>query len=250
MDDAVRVRRAGALEIAGRRRAAWLAGRLGRSIREARLAAGLRQDDLAKMVLLSQPEVSRLERGDGRNAGLDTWAMVAAATGHQLAAFLERVPGTSLPRDYEHLKGQQLIVEAARAGGWTAKVEEAIDPNRDRSRSVDVLLQRTAGEEIAVVELWNLLDDVGAAFRGLDGKAARLARQRSGRVSALMVIRGTRRNRRLVDEFRPIFRAHFPAPSRAWLAALTNKERAMPATAGLLWTDIAGSRLLVARLPA
>jgi hypothetical protein len=188
-----------------------------------------------------------VERGRGQQASLETWASIAAASGHQLAAFIERVPGTTQPRDYEHLKRQQLVIATARSGGWTATVEEAIDTDWDRPRSIDVVLKRTARGEVAVVEVWNLVDDVGAAFRGLDAKAARITRQHGRAAGALMVIRGTRRNRALVNDFNALFRAQFPGSSVGWLAALT-ADKPMPARAGLLWTDVAGTRLLVARL--
>jgi transcriptional regulator with XRE-family HTH domain len=245
MEDAKR--RAGAAELAGDRRAAFLATRLGRSIREARKASGLDQRALGRRIRLSQPEISRLERGLGDNAGLDTWACVAAATGHQLAAFIERVPGTTLPRDYEHLKRQQLVISTARSGGWAATVEQGIDTDWERPRSIDVLLTRDDRSEVAVVEVWNLVDDVGAAIRGLDAKVARIARQHRATTSGLMVIRATRRNRALVRELKPLFRAQFPASSAAWLAALTAPDKPMPPTSGILWTDVAGTRLLVAR---
>src|SRR2546423_3689255 len=217
-------RRAGAAETAGRRRSRVLATRLGRSVGEARGIAGIDQRELGRRVRLSQSEVSRLERGLGFNAGLDTWACVAAALGYDLAAFIEYVPGTTLPRDYEHLKRQRLVIDTAKPGGWQATVEQRIDPDWERSPSIDVLLTRVARREIAVVEVWNLFDDVGAAFRGLDAKVAKvagLARAGTETVSSLIVVRGTRRNRRLVHEFRSLFRAHFPASSAEWLKALT-----------------------------
>jgi hypothetical protein len=196
---------------------------------------------------VSQSFVSRMERGLGQQASLETWAAIAAGTGNQLAAFIERVPGTTLPRDYEHLKRQQLVIDTAKRGGWSATVEQ-IDLGWDRPRWIDVLLTRTARREIAVVEVWNLVDDVGATFRGIDAKLARVARPETATASSLMVVRGTRRNRRLVREFRSLFRAHFPASSAAWLAALDDPNRPMPTTAGLLWTDVPGTRLVVARL--
>jgi hypothetical protein len=189
-----------------------------------------------------------MERGLGQQASLETWASIAAATGHQLAAFIERVPGTTLPRDYEHLKRQQLVVTTARPGGWTATVEQGIDADWERPRSIDVVLTRAARGEVAVVEVWNLVDDVGAAFRGLDAKVARMTRQHGPATGGLMVIRGTRRNRALVRDFKALFRAQFPGSSAAWLAALTARDKPMPAAPGLLWTDVAATRMLVARL--
>jgi transcriptional regulator with XRE-family HTH domain len=247
MPDRMR-RRAGAARLEARRRAAFLAVRLGIGAKGARLSASLRQTDVSRQAGISQSFLSRMERGHGQQASLETWASVAAATGHQLAAFIERVPGTTLPRDYEHLKRQQLVISTARAGGWTATVEQAIDADWDRPRSIDVVLTRAARGETAVVEVWNLVDDVGAAFRGLDAKVARITRQQGAATSGLMVIRGTRRNRALVRDFKALFRAQFPASSAAWLATLTAPDKPMPATHGLLWTDVAGTRMLVARL--
>jgi transcriptional regulator with XRE-family HTH domain len=247
MPDRMR-RRAGPARIEARRRAAFLAGRLGIGAKGARLSAALRQTDVSRQAGISQSFLSRIERGHGQQASLETWASVAAATGHQLAAFIERVPGTTLPRDYEHLKRQQLVITTARSGGWTATVEQAIDADWERPRSIDVVLTRGSRGEVAVVEIWNLVDDVGAAFRGLDAKVARIRRERGATTSALMVIRGTRRNRTLVREFRSLFRAQFPASSASWLAALIAPDKPMPVTLGLVWTDVAGTRMLVARL--
>jgi hypothetical protein len=111
-----------------------------------------------------------------------------------------------------------------------------------------VVLTRAARGEVAVVEVWNLVDDVGAAFRGLDAKMARITRQRSGTTSGLMVICATLRNRALVHDFKALFRAQLPASSAAWLAALSEPGKPMPARPGLVWTDVAGTRMLVARL--
>lgn len=250
-------RRAGALRLQGRRRAAELAARLAIGLREARLAAANRQADVASAAGVSQSWVSRMERGAGQSASLETWAAVAAASGARLVCFLEEQPGATKPRDYEHLKRQQLVADIARRGGWRSTAERPIDPAWSRPRSVDVLLERASRREVAVVEVVDFLDDVGATWRGLDGKVARVVHDRAGRelagasstkVAGLLVIRGTRRNRALVREFGPLFRTHFPARSRAWLAALMDPQGAMPSEAGFVWTDVRGTRLGAARL--
>lgn len=185
---------------------------------------------------------------------------MVAAVGQQLAAFLEDVPGTDRPRDYEHLKRQQLIIEMAGGGGWLAMPELAIDPAWTHSRSVDVLLERPSTREAIVVEVWDFFDDVGAAVRGLDGKVGALSRryataeaaagtpESAWHVRGCFVMRGTRRNRTLLDEFGAIFRTRFPASGDAWLAALAEPEHQLPPHDGLLWTDVAGTRLIPARL--
>jgi hypothetical protein len=199
-----------------------------------------------------------MERGLGQAASLETWASVAAAVDLQLVAFLEDVPGADRPRDYEHLKRQQLVIETATAGGWRAAPELPIDPALTRSRAVDVYLERPIRHEAVVVEIWDFFDDVGAAIRGLDGKVTVMARRHTvaeasaggpkWRVRGLFVVRGTRRNRALVREFAAIFRTRFPGSSDAWMAALTDADRPLPSADALVWTDVAGARLMAARL--
>lgn len=195
-----------------------------------------------------------MERGLGQSASLETWASVAAAVALQLAAYLEEAPGADRPRDYEHLKRQRLVIEAATVGGWKATPELAIDPGSRRSRSVNVFLERPARREAVIIEIWDFFDDVGAALRSLDGKVATLARihvvgetSAAWRVSGLFVVRGTRRNRALVHEFGSVFAARFPASAEAWLDALQDPSRSAPAEGALLWTDVAGTRLIASR---
>src|SRR5438094_4960143 len=136
-----------------------MAVRLGAGLREARKAAGQLQREAAAKAGLSQPRYSEMERGLGADATLSTWAVAAGAVGEQLVAFLEHVPGASRPRDYEHLRRQQLVVRVALGGGWQALPEMPIDPDAYRSRSVDVCLVRPDGREAAVVEIWDWFAD-------------------------------------------------------------------------------------------
>jgi len=199
-----------------------------------------------------------MERGQGASASLETWAAVAAALDLQLVAFLEGVPGAERPRDYEYLKRQQLVIDTASQGGWVARPELLLDADAARGRSIDVALLRPVGHEAVVVEIWDFFDDVGAAKRSLDGKIATLDRHltttrdireaKAFRVGGLWVVRGTKRNRALVDEFRGFFAAAFSGSSSAWLRAMSDPTASMPAGNGLVWTDAAGSRLLAARL--
>ena len=250
-----RSQRAGSAVVAGRARAAIISRRLGTALREARLAAGMTQAQLAERARLSQPFVSQLERGGVLGAGIDTWAVAAAATGEQFVGFLEHAPGADLPRDIEHLRRQQLVVEFAARGGWRSLPEEAVDEGTRRSRSIDVLLVRSNRREAAVVEVWDWFDDVGAAMRSLDGKTATLARRfeagppgKEWRVGGLWVVRGTRRNRALVGELRGLFAAKFRGSSERWLAALRSPEDAMPNGNGLLWTAARLDTLMASRI--
>jgi transcriptional regulator with XRE-family HTH domain len=235
-----------------REQARSAARRLGLGTREARLSVGLTQSEVAHRVGVSQVAISRLERGLGARASLELWMSTAAGVGRRFAAFLEAMPGADLPRDHEHLKRQRLVIETARRGGWRPTVEVAIDPLAARSRSIDVVLTRRATNEIVVVEVWDWLFDVGDAIRSSDAKAATVRRRISGQAGApsvteLWVLRGTHRNRELVRDFASIFDVRFPSPSAAWLRALGDEHVRAPTTAGLVWTDIRGDRLMARR---
>src|SRR4051795_1987484 len=236
-----RARRARSTKVVGigRERATYLARRLATAVKERRRAKHLSQRQLAELVGLSQPEIHRLEAGRGANAGLDTWAAVAAALEMQLAAFVEQVPGASQPQDIEHLKRQDLVIRTAAAGGWHAEPEAMLADDGRYARSIDVLLTRSRRREAAVVEVWDLITDGGAAMRGLEAKV-RSTRERLAagwRVQGLLVVRGTQRNRDLVASLRAVFATRFPASSFGWLRALQDPTVAMPDTDGFAWTD-------------
>jgi transcriptional regulator with XRE-family HTH domain len=241
--------RASAAERRGRARADYLARRIGTALRDARTTQRLRQRDVAAAADIAQSYYSRIERGREPGVALVTLCACAAALNVQLAAFVEAMPGADLPRDIEHLRRQNLVVATAQAGGWTAIPEATLDEGR-WSRSIDVLLSRAARREAAVVEIWDLLLDGGEAMRGLaakmEGLRARLGPQ--WHVQALLVVRGTHRNRALVRELRRLFAARYPAPSKDWLRALTDADTAMPNAGGFAWTSVSGDRLTIARL--
>ena len=258
MDDSKRSHRSSPAARTGRARAGVLSARLGVALREARLAGDLTQRQLAFRGGLSQARVSEIERGAGSAVGLETWCVLAAAAGESLVAFLEHAPGADRPRDIEHVRRQSAIVDIARGGGWSALPELALDRGAIRSRSVDVALLRRQRREAVVVEVWDWFDDVGSALRGLDGKVAALESRLTSdsrpsperdrwRVRGVFVVRGTRRNRALLDELRPLFAARFPGSSVAWLQAFTDARSPMPSGDGLLWSD-ANRRLVASRL--
>jgi transcriptional regulator with XRE-family HTH domain len=233
----------------GRGRADAVAVRLGVGLRDARIAAGMTQAAAGARARISQARWSELERGLGANAPIELWAVAAAAAGVQLAAFLEQVSGASSPRDMEHLRRQSAVVDRAAAGGWSAAPEMPV--TRGGSGAViDVLLTRASRREAAVVEVWDLLVDVGAAFRSFDDKLAAVRTHLPGwTVSGAWVLRGTRRNRGLVAELAPLFAARFPADGVSWLAALDRPTSGLPPSVALLWTDAAATALAPWRRP-
>jgi transcriptional regulator with XRE-family HTH domain len=242
--------RATAARRRGLARAESVAGRVGTGLREARRAQGRTQGSVAREAGISQPFLSRIERGRELGVSLATLAACASALQVQLAAFIEALPGSSLPRDIQHLRRQALVVRTAGPGGWTAEPEAALAGDGPRPRSIDVLLTRVARREAAVVEIWDLLADGGEAMRGLEAKVV-ATRRRLGpgwRVQGLLVLRATRRNRDLVRDLAPLFAARYPASSVGWLRSLADPRSPMPDAAGIAWSNVAGDRLVAARL--
>lgn len=231
-------RRATRTRMQGRERARYLAERIGRSMFDARTGSGLLQREVAERAGVSQSFYSRIELGRGNHASLETLAACALACDAQLAAFVEALPGASLPRDIEHVRRQQAVIALAARGGWQAMPERPIDPHAQRSRSVDVLLERAVAREIAVVEIVDLITDAGATFRGHTDKANALRRELGPgwTVAGLLVVRGTVRNRNLVRELHTVIDARYPASSVSWLAALRSPDRPMPKADGMAWT--------------
>ena len=222
---------------------------MGIALKDARLAHGMRQRDVAARAGVSQPEIAKLERAGGSNTALAIWAACGSAVGLQLAAFFEAAPGADLPRDIEHLRRQNLVIVTAAPGGWIGQPEAAVPGAGPRPKSIDVLLTRQVRREAAVVEIWDLLLDGGEAMRGLEAKVLAV-RARLGpdwHVEGLLIVRGTHRNRRLIGELAALFAARYPASSQAWLRTLADQESPMPRGSGFAWTDVRGERLLPAR---
>jgi transcriptional regulator with XRE-family HTH domain len=251
-------RRARKHQRTGQSRASWLAIRLGTGLRESRRASGLTQAQAADRIGISQARWSELERAGGDSASIATWAAAAAAADRQLAAFIEQMPGANQPRDLEHLRRQNAVIEIARAGGWEALPELAIDPDVVRSRSIDVALTRKHLGEAAAIEIWDWIADGGAALRSFDAKVNALsthldrhqplADAGAWTARGLFIVRDTSRNRVLISELRALFAARFGGSSVAWLAALTSWDRRMPGTDGLVWSSANGRHLRPSRL--
>jgi transcriptional regulator with XRE-family HTH domain len=232
-------RRAGTARLRGRERGRYLARRIGVGLKESRVALDLTQSQASERAGVSQGFGSRLERGGGSTASIETLAACAAAVDGQLAAFIEAAPGADLPRDIAHLRGQSAIVRFAKPGGWRARAEVPIDPDARRSRSIDVLLERDGGREIAVVELVDLIK-VAVVRRAAP----------TATVAGLLAVRATRRNRALIGELWPVIEARLPGRSADWIAALQDPDRPMPLHDGLVWARVDGSGLFARRSSA
>jgi len=241
--------RATSARMEGRRRASSMSRRIGLGLHDARTALRLSQEAASARAGIAQASWSRIERGASTSVSLETLASCAAAVEVQLAGFIEARPGSDLPRDLEHLRRQELVIELARGGGWSARPELAIDADARHSRSIDVHLGRRSDTEQAVVELEDLLNDGGAAFRNLADKVAAIRRASppGTHVQGLLILRSTARNRSTLAEFPGLFRTRFPGSSQGWLRALIDTTAPLPDNDGLLWSTSRGDRLVAVR---
>jgi transcriptional regulator with XRE-family HTH domain len=238
-------------------RAGNVATYLDRSLLEGRRQKGATQAEMSKGAGIAPSTWSKLETGDGADVSIVVWARAARVIGGDLHAYIDGTTATDQPRDAVHLRAQELVVRTATNGGWIARPEAAIDLDPGRSRAVDVVLAR--GADVALVEIYDWLPDVGEAFRSWDRRQATVEARAIAlappgadateiRVSGIWVLRATRVNRRLVSDYRALFRARFPGSAAAWLTALERPDRRMPAEPALLWITIRGDRLIPARL--
>ncbi len=192
--------------------------------------------------------VSRLERGFGGGLTLDSWQRVALALGRPLRVELTR-GADDTPVDAGHLVVQELLLRLARETGRDRRFELATRP-ADPARSVDVCIRDDRHRVLILAEAWNRLDDIGGAARSTARKvsdaadlaAAIGADEGPYRVAAVWVLRATARNRGLARRYPDVFATRFPGSSHHWVGALATGG-VPPTEPGLVWSDLAGTRL-------
>jgi transcriptional regulator with XRE-family HTH domain len=204
-----RIRRVDEAAIAGRR----LQADLGVDLREARLAAGLRQIEVARAIDRSGARISRVERGRLRGLGIADLARHGAAVGLKLHARF--YPAGGGLRDAAQL---DLIrrVRARIGGRWSWTLEAPLNIPGDL-RAFDTLLQGPAGT--IAIEAITRLRDAQAQLRD----AAR--KQRDGGVPRLViVVAANHHNREALASAADVLATTFPLGTRATLAALSQGE--------------------------
>jgi len=233
---------------------AAIAAALGREARATRRRRRLTQQRLADAIGISRPRYAEIERGDGATAPLETWTRIGAALGRPLAVNFSRDIDQPEPRDAGHLAGQELVLRLARTHGRTASFELPTRPT-DPARSSDVGLRDDAIRTLILVEIWNRLDDLGAAARATDRKVAEAAApavfagadDEPYRVVSCWLLVDTAANRRLVARYPEILRSRFPGSSVGWVRALT-LGTGPPGDPGIAWADTRAGRLVPLRL--
>jgi transcriptional regulator with XRE-family HTH domain len=235
--------------------AACIAARLGKEVATSRRSRSLTQERLGVLVGLDRSRISQIERGLGAGASLAVWVAVGRALERTLRVEIAR-DAHEAPADAGHLAVQELLLRLARATGRTRFVELATRPS-DPARSSDVVARDDRARLIILQEAWNSIGDIGAGLRSSARKAAEaeaaavLAGGDDGafRIASCWVVRATTRNRTLVARYPEVFSAAFPGSSVAWVRALTTGG-APPIEPGLVWCDVAATRLYAWRQSA
>jgi transcriptional regulator with XRE-family HTH domain len=223
---------------------------VGQDLRASRLRRHLSQAALAARVGLSQPTVSRMERGEGGTLSVDVWQRVAIVVDRSLSISLGRDP-LEEPADGGHLIIQELVLRLAKKAGYEGTFE--LPGHGARSlMSTDIGLRHP--KRLVLVECVNTFGDIGAAVRSSDRKrrdagevAVALGGETPLAVHSCWVVRATRRNREIVATYPELFASRFPARSVDWVSALT-KGVAPPSLPGLVWCDVGATRLLAWRV--
>jgi transcriptional regulator with XRE-family HTH domain len=243
-----RVRRTDA-QVQGAREATRIAATLGSELKRTRVRRRLTQESLGERVGLSQGRISELERGEGASAPLDTWIALALALDRPLGVSFSRDTEPDEPRDAGHLRAQELVLALARRSGRRAEFELPIHP-ADPARVIDVVIRDDVARAVVVVEIWNRLDDLGAAVRSMSRKVAEaegLAVLAAGdgpafRVASCWLFVDTLANRRLVARYPEIFAARFGGSSVGWVRCLVDGS-APPSAPGIAWIDTRAGRI-------
>jgi transcriptional regulator with XRE-family HTH domain len=239
-------------EIAGAREARAIAATLGRETKSTRRRRRLTQAELGLRVGLGQSEISHLEAGHGQGTSIATWTAIGIALGRPLAIGFAR-DIVAVPRDAGHLAGQELLLRLASARGRIGTFELPTRP-ADPSLSIDVCLRDRRARALIVVEIWNRLDDLGAAVRRMSRKVAEaiaLAATQAPpeRVARCWLLVDTAANRELIRRYPAVIKATFGRSSQAWVRALTTGS-APPDRPGIAWIDPRRGQLTELRVRA
>ena len=194
---------------AGRR----LQSELGLELREARVARGLRQIDVARAANKSIAQISRIEHGMTSSLGVIDLSRHGAAVGLKLhARFYPTGAGLRDAAQLDLIRRLRLRV----GNRWRWQLEAPLNIPGDL-RAFDALL--TNGDERVAIEAITRLRDAQAQLR------AAALKQRDGQVSRLVVVvRATHHNRTALRSAAEVLATTFPLSTRATLATLAAGE--------------------------
>lgn len=183
---------------------------------------------------------------------VETLERIALALGAPLRIDFGRDPRMDVA-DAGHLAMQELVLRQGRRCGYHGEFELPTRPS-EPWRSVDVVLASEERHAMVCVECWNTIGDLGAAARASVRKAAELDALAAGlwgedvTTALVWVVRATARNRSIVVRYPEVFASRFRGSSQGWVRALTEGGQ-VPAEPGLVWSDLAATRLFAWRRP-
>ncbi|MGZ6255659.1 MAG: helix-turn-helix transcriptional regulator [Candidatus Limnocylindria bacterium] len=188
--------------------------RFGHDIRDARRAVGLTQGQLASRTGISQPMISRIERG-AYAADLRAMTRLARGVGQQLSVRLYPADGIRL-RDSGQLSLAE-VIRAAAHSTWRVSLEVPVASPPDR-RAADMVLANTNG--LLLVEIERGLRDLQAQLRAAQLKRVALSERLGRKVTLMLAIPDSATARLAVAPHTPILRGAMPVTSRAAWAAI------------------------------
>jgi transcriptional regulator with XRE-family HTH domain len=229
---------------AGGREARAIAANLARDLIATRKRRRWTQDRLADAVGVAQTEISYLERGYGSRTSIGTWIAIGIALNQPIAIGFSRDIVEPL-NDAGHLAAQELVIRLALGAAWRVTFEAPIDREAPGLTS-DLRLDRAG--RLVLAEIWNRVDDLGAAARSSDRKLAAVHRVDPGAVCIWLLV-DTAANRRIVRRYPGLLRARFPGSSATWVRSVTS-DAAPPSRPGIAWIELSSGRLRELRLAA
>ena len=181
----------------------------GEEIRRSRIAAGLPMRVVSAAAGWSQSWLSRVERGLIPTVSVEQLIVVGAAAG--LKVWIGTYPG---PRAILDAPQAELLRRFRQRVGelWSWQFEVVL-PIAGDQRAADAMLTR--GRTSIMVEAFTRLSDAQAQLRSVHLKARDLGVNR-----VIVVVAGTKANRRALAAAGDVLAASFPLSTRATLAAL------------------------------
>lgn len=200
---------------------------VGRVLRQTRVRLRLTQVQVARAARVSQPAISRLERGHLGPMSVDAIRRVAAVLEVQLP-FAPRWRGGELARllDARHAGLVERVVGMVTSLGWETVVEATFNEYGERG-SIDILAWHAASRTLLVIEVKTRIVDLQDLLAGMDRKsrlAGTIARRQRGwsaaDVAVVLVLPAGSTSTDAVARHRSVFGVAFPARNvevRRWL---------------------------------